>query len=198
MAEHTPPSSSSHPSDDEHQDDEIEWVSKSEMKREMKRFETLAEQLITLPKDRLSELGLNDTVMAAVREVRRLKKQDAINRQLRHIARLLQKIDIEPIQHQLELHDDKSALATQVNQLTERWRDALIADTDALSRFFDDHPQAERQTINQLVRNTRKACAAHQASAEPGIPEPKALQQKKRALYQALRSEIIAHYKAFQ
>lgn len=185
--------------DEDHpHEDDIEWVSKSEMKREMKRFQTVAEQLIALPKDSLSELGLNDSIIGAVREARRLKKQDAVNRQVRHIARLLQKIDIEPIRHQLDLHDDSSALANQINQLTERWRDALITDTDALSRFFDEHPQAERQAIGQLVRNTRKACDQHNASAEPGTPEPKALQQKKRALYQALRSEILAHHKALQ
>ncbi len=173
-------------------DDDIEWVSKSEMKREMLRFQTLAKQLIKLPNNALDSLGLSEPVLAAIREARRLKKDDAVNRQIRHIARQLQQaVDIDELQRKVALFDANSPVYAQMTQLTERWRDDLVADTDALARFFDDYPNADRQHLGQLVRNARKAMATHQQSATSAeASEPVELQQKKRKLFQALRDAI--------
>lgn len=180
-----------------HTDDDIEWVSKAEMKREMQRFQALATQLIKLPNNALESLGLSEPILSAVREARRLKKDDAVNRQTRHIARQLQQaIDLEALQQKVALFDTSSPVYAQMTQLTERWRDDLIANSTALARFFEDYPDADRQHISQMVRNARKAMEAHQNSApSPDAAEPTALQQKKRKLFQALRDAIEAQHR---
>lgn len=178
-------------------DADIEWVSKSEMKREMQRFQTLATQLIGLPNSALDSLDLSEPVLSAVREARRLKKDDAVNRQTRHIARQLQQaVDIDELHRKVALFDARSPVYAQMTQLTERWREDLITHPEALARFFEEYPDAERQPIAQLVRNARKAQETHDKSAPAdAATEPATLQQKKRKLFQALRDVIETQHR---
>ena len=177
-------------------DDEIEIVSKSEMKREMQRYQTLARQLVELSNEALSTLPLDDAIRQGIREARRLKKPDALNRHLRHLARLLEKhTDLDIMQRKIALFDTTSPVYAQMTQLTERWRDNLINDSAELATFFDDYPEADRQHIGQLVRNTRKAHQDYQQSAsDEDTAEPAALQQKKKKLFQALRAVIESQH----
>lgn len=173
-------------------DDDVEIVSKSEMKREMQRYQALARQLIDLSNEALSTLPLDDAINQAIREARRLKKPDAFNRHLRHLARLLEKhTDLDIMQDKIALFDAGSPVHAQMTQLTERWRDQLISDHAALAQFFDEYPDADRQHIGQLVRNARKG---QQSVPAEGAPEPAALQQKKKKLFQALRDVIESQH----
>lgn len=172
-------------------DDEEILVSKEEMKREMTRLLTLAEALAKLSGPRLTALGLADHLHQAVRDTHRIRKVDARNRHLRHVARLLQSLDIERLQHNVDLQDGNSELSQQLIQRAERWRDTLTEDPQKLADFFNQHTQADRQHLGQLVRNTHKAWLAFQKEQTgTGAAEPKTLQQKKRKLFQAIRDQL--------
>ncbi len=167
-------------------DDTIEWVSRTEMKREAQRMNELAGQLISLSDARLVELALPEGVTQAVREAQRLQNADAIQRQTRHIGRLLQKLNTDLLRQRLALFDPESTAFQQITQLAERWRDELLTDPQALTRLIDQYPTADPQPVRQLLLNVRRE-AGKQAPDSP--PSPALVRQRKK-LFQALRDLI--------
>ena len=61
--------------DDTH--DDIEWVSKSEMKRDSHRLQAMGERLLGIKKSKLAKFPLNDELLAAIEESKRIKSNEA-------------------------------------------------------------------------------------------------------------------------
>ena len=80
---------------DEEQE-EIIWVSKSEIKRDAEALKKLGEKLVELTKAKLDKIPLEDALLEAVNLAQRLQKE-ARRRQLQYIGKLLRGIDVEPI-----------------------------------------------------------------------------------------------------
>lgn len=169
-------------------DDEIEWVSRAEMKREAERMRILAERLTTLSEADLVELELPEGLLLAIREARRLTKPDARKRQLRHVGKQLQKLDSDRLTQRLELFDASSDIYQQITLLCERWRDDLLTDSDALTRLLDSYPTADRQHLRQLVLNVKR-------EQDKETPGPQLARQRKKLL-QTLRELITEHFPA--
>ena len=87
----------------------------------------------------------------------KIKKNSALKRQLQYIGKLMRNIDVEPIyeQHlQLTNHYDKDI---KVLHHLEKWRDRLLAEGDkALEVLLNEKPNADRQHLRQLVRQSAK------------------------------------------
>ena len=133
---------------------EIEYISKSQMKRDMLALQALGEKLVELTKDQLGQIDLPADLLSAVTQAQTIKKHGAKRRQLQFIGRLMRNADAEQIQQQLDNLTRHSAQS--INQLhkIEKWRDQLIENGDeALSKFLDEYPQADRQQLRTLVRS---------------------------------------------
>lgn len=92
--------------EDEDQE-EIIWVSKSEIKRDAEDLKQLGEKLVNLTKANLTKVPLDDSLKDAIELAQRLQKE-ARRRQLQYIGKLLRSIDAEPIREALEA--EKAAL----------------------------------------------------------------------------------------
>ena len=86
--------------EDEDQE-EIIWVSKSEIKRDAEDLKQLGEKLVNLTKANLTKVPLDDSLKDAIELAQRLQKE-ARRRQLQYIGKLLRSIDAEPIREALE------------------------------------------------------------------------------------------------
>ena len=71
--------------------------SKSARKREFLALQKLGEDLITLKESDLLEIGLDEDLLAAVLEARRIRSNSALRRQKQYIGKLMRKVDPEPI-----------------------------------------------------------------------------------------------------
>lgn len=76
--------------------------SKSARKREYLALQKLGEDLVTLRESDLLSLGLDEDLLEAVMEARRIKKHGALRRQKQYIGKLMGRIDPEPIRAALE------------------------------------------------------------------------------------------------
>jgi ribosome-associated protein len=76
--------------------------SKSAMKREYLARQKLGEALIPLQESDLRALELDEDLLDAVLEAKRLKKHGALRRQKQYIGKLMGRIDAEPIRAALE------------------------------------------------------------------------------------------------
>ena len=138
--------------DDYEQD--IEYISKSQMKRDMLALQALGEKLVELSPDQIRQLELPENLLSAVLAAQSIKKHGAKKRQLQFIGKLMRSLDAEKIQQQLDNITLHSAQA--INQLhkIEKWRERLLDDTNAaLTDFLTEFPEADHQQLKTLVRN---------------------------------------------
>jgi len=138
--------------DDYEQD--IEYISKSQMKRDMLALQALGEKLVELSPDQIRQLELPENLLSAVLAAQSIKKHGAKKRQLQFIGKLMRSLDAEKIQQQLDNITLHSAQA--INQLhkIEKWRERLLDDTTAaLTDFLTEFPEADHQQLKTLVRN---------------------------------------------
>ena len=141
--------------EDEDQE-EIIWVSKSEIKRDAKDLKQLGEKLVNLTKANLTKVPLDDSLKDAIELAQRLQKE-ARRRQLQYIGKLLRSIDAEPIREALEKIENKHNQQQAMLHKLEILRDELVAKGDvALTDLLNEHPSADRQQLRNLIRAAQK------------------------------------------
>ena len=141
--------------EDENQE-EIIWVSKSEIKRDAEQLKKLGAKLVELTQTNLEKIPLDETLLDAVELAQRLQKE-AKRRQLQYIGKLLRNIDVEPIQEALDKLENKHNQQQVILHKLELLRDELIAKVDdALADLLNSDPQADRQHLRNLIRSAQK------------------------------------------
>lgn len=169
-----------HHDDAPEQDDEIEWVSKSEMKRESQALQKLGESLVKLQPHELAKIPLEPDLLEAIELAHKLhNKREGLRRHMSYIGKLMRTRDVTQIQAALAGFEHKSAVINAQFHKLELWRDRLIKEGDkAVNALMFEHRQLDRQKLRQLARTGRKELAA-------GLP-PVAY----RELFQYLKSNI--------
>ena len=141
--------------EDEDQEEMI-WVSKSEIKRDAEDLKQLGEKLVNLTKANLTKVPLDDSLKDAIELAQRLQKE-ARRRQLQYIGKLLRSIDAEPIREALEKIENKHNQQQAMLHKLEILRDELVAKGDvALTDLLNEHPSADRQQLRNLIRAAQK------------------------------------------
>lgn len=149
------------PKDDELDDD---IISRAEIKRELKALQDLAKELIELKDQQLAKLPLNDIVLAAIVESRRITQHIARKRHLKYVTKQLRELDEDALRQGMSVLKDQDNVANARFHHMEKWRDRLIEEGDeVLKALMDEYPHAERQQIRQLIRNAQKEKLANQA-----------------------------------
>lgn len=160
----------------ENHPDEQALASKSQRRREALELKSLASELINLSPSRLDRVPLDDDVRSAVNEARQIRSNIARKRQLQYVAKLLRRIEPEPILQTLEGFEGEARQLTGRQHRTEAWRDFLLESGDhAVSVLMKQRMDADTQAIRQLIRNANK---------ETSLGKPPA---SARALFRALR-----------
>lgn len=150
--------------DDEAQnedDDEIIWVSKSEIKRDAEALKDLGKELIDLGANALEKIPLDEDLRHAVELAQRIKKEGR-RRQIQLIGKMLRSRDPDPIYTALDKlknkHNQQIALFHKLEQL----RDKLISQgDDAIEELVQLYPHADRQQLRSLIRAAQKEKAAN-------------------------------------
>jgi len=136
-------------------DEEI--ISKSQKKRDANDAQKLGENLLKLDPHALKTIELPESLSNALDEARRIKKQGALKRQLQYIGKLMRHIDIEPIREEYEKIVNHYGKDIKELHRLENWRDRLLAEGDkALEDLLSEAPNADRQHLRQLIRQSHK------------------------------------------
>ncbi len=160
---------------DNEEDDEIIWVSKSEIKRDAEVLKDLGLELVELGKNALEKIPLDDDLLAAIELAQKIKKEGR-RRQLQLIGKMLRSRDVEPIQTALDKLKNRHNQQVSLFHKLEVLRDRLVEEgDDAVPAILELYPHADRQQLRALVRNAQKEKA--------GNKPPKAYRQ----IFQYLR-----------
>jgi ribosome-associated protein len=139
--------------------DEIEYISKSQLKRDSHAIQNLGKRLVALPADHLARIPLDDTVLEAIALAHRIhNKRSALKRHYQFLGKLLRARDTEVIAAALAEIDNESQHSIQKHHRAERWRDRIIDQgNDAIEALLAEVESADRQKLRQLWRNHQQA-----------------------------------------
>lgn len=140
------------PRHDTPDDDEDFGPSKSDQKKSMDRLQALGERLAELRDDQLRKLPLDETLLGAILELKRLKAFEAIRRQKQFIGKLMRHADEEALLNALNPLRNPALLRQLELMLTRLLQQGDEAIGEVLARF----PAAERHTVRTLLRAARK------------------------------------------
>ncbi|MGF1752497.1 ribosome-associated protein [Vibrio makurazakiensis] len=137
-------------------EEEIIWVSRTEMKEDMEALQVLGEELVQLKPSVLEKFPLSEEMAIAIKDAQRFKNE-AKRRQLQYIGKLMRSVDPEPIQLALDKIRNKHSQATAELHKLEQMRDRIVAEGDtAIAEVMEAHPEADRQRLRQLARQANK------------------------------------------
>ncbi len=147
----------SSPADDIDEDEN--WISKSQLKRDSKALQKLGKKLAALNSDQLARVPLDDTLQDAIALAHKLaNKRSALKRHFQYIGKLLRATDVEPISAAVDRIENTGNQRKQLFRLLEHWRDRILAEgDDAVNEYCQQYAAADRQKLRQLGRNYRNA-----------------------------------------
>ncbi len=138
------------------EEEEIIWVSKTELKRDMEELQKLGEELASLKPSVLEKFPLSEDLAEAIKDAQRFKNE-ARRRQLQYIGKLMRFEDPEPLQAALDKVRNKHSQATAELHKLEQLRDRVVEEGDgAIGDVMDIYPSADRQRLRQLARQAAK------------------------------------------
>jgi ribosome-associated protein len=144
-------------------EEEIIYVSKSELKRDAQEFHQLGSDIAKMGKKQRERLPLNDDLKAAMVVADKISnKSDAYRRHLNYIAKTLRTVEnIDEIKAIIDIMLNKNNQAEVMIKKIEQLRSDLIEQGDDLiNEIIEQYPSLERQKMRQLVRNAAKEVKA--------------------------------------
>lgn len=135
--------------------EEIEQVSKTQLKKESYEIQKLGKRLVELSSDQLSKIPLDDPVLEAITLAHKIQnKRSALKRHYQFLGKLLRSRDTGEISEALDRLNQSSQVQIKRHHRAEFWRDNILdGGIKAIEEFLAEHTDADRQKLRQLWRN---------------------------------------------
>ncbi|MGL6110034.1 MAG: ribosome biogenesis factor YjgA [Rubrivivax sp.] len=153
-------------------------LSKTRLKQQSHELQKLGMALAELSDARLGRLQLPERLFDALMQYRNTRTHEGRRRQLQYVGKLMREVDAAPLREAVAEAKLGSARDTLLLHEAERWRDALLADDEALTRWMHEHAGCDAQRLRSLVRAARR-----EALLPPERRNPRCL----RELFQLIR-----------
>jgi ribosome-associated protein len=155
-----------------------EAPSKTQAKKQSHDLQKLGSALAELSDARLARLELPEALRDAIRLYQRTRTHEGRRRQMQYVGKLMRGVDEAPLREAVAEAALGSARETLLLHTAERWREQLIADDDALTRWLQAHAQCDAQQLRSLVRAARREAARAPEQRNP---------RSRRELFQFIR-----------
>jgi ribosome-associated protein len=137
---------------------------KTELKRQARAVQELADRLVSAPADLVERLALPEKLADAIALARRITGGGALVRQRQFVAKLMRGLDLEPLRAALDSHADVARLDAARFRRDERWRDRLVEGGEAAIAEFVAGFSVEREELERLVATAREERRAGRAT----------------------------------
>ena len=144
------------PRHEDEMEEEIIYVSKSELKRDAKALKELGESLLKYTPQQWQQMALDEELVDALELAVKIKNtREGYRRQLQYIGRVLRNCDHEAIVAAMNKLGNTDKSAELALQKLERVRADLLANgMGAINQLVGQYPEFERQKLRQLVKKT--------------------------------------------
>ena len=140
--------------------------SKSELKRQAKKIEQIATNLVQLKQSQLAKLKLEKGLLDAIESYNRASSRVGKKRSIQFIAKIIRKTNAETLETKLVRITENTILDKRDLKQLEAWRIKLISDNSAIREYMEKHPDTKHQTLRQKVLKARAAIATDREKAE--------------------------------
>ena len=137
-----------------------EKPSKTKRKAQAHSLQALGEALVELPAKRLAAVDMPEGLRDAIAEFHRTRSFEGKRRQLQFVGKQMRFADEAPLRAAVDAFKLGSAKDTLLLHEVERWRDELVADDAAATRWAQTYPASDLQQLRSLLRAARKDAAA--------------------------------------
>ena len=133
----------------------IELVSKTQLKKESSEIQNLGKRLSALSTEKLSQIPLDEPVLEAIALAHKIQnKRSALKRHYQFLGKLLRARDTDSIFAALENLEQSGHGQIQRHHRAEYWRDEIVnKGMDAIEAYLSEQSNADRQKLRQLWRN---------------------------------------------
>lgn len=150
--------------DDINPDDYIK--SKSQVKREMTALQKLGEQLVEMNEKQLASIPLEESLLNAIHETRKMPHREARRRHLQFIGKLMRETNHDEIQAAVDKLQTRSDQYIHRQHQIERYRDLLIeGDKQVFQTLVTSCPGIDVQHLRHLIRSAQKELDENQTPA---------------------------------
>jgi ribosome-associated protein len=147
--------------------DEDGRPSKAQRKRDSTELQSLGAELVELPDAAFKALPLPEDLREAMHEYRRTRSHEGRRRQMQYIGKLMRGADPDPLREALASVRLGGARDSLLLHQAEAWREELLADDEAQTRWAREHPESDLQQLRQLVRAARAQAREAAATGQP-------------------------------
>ena len=142
--------------------------SKTQLKQQSSELQKLGLELAELSDERRAAIDMPEALRDAIDTYRQTRSHEGRRRQIQYVGKLMRTADADALREAVAAARIGSARETLQLHEAERWRDELLADDSALTRWMDAHPDTDVQQLRSLVRAARRDAAG--LSAEDRQP----------------------------
>ncbi len=165
--------------------------SRTELKKESADLQKLGEALLTLRADLKERLALDETLLTALDQLRRITNFEGRRRQSQYVGKLMRQLD-EPtrqaVRDAIDEQHNGSAQQTLALHAAEKWREDLVASDDALQQWLQVHPGTDSQQLRALIRQARKEAQPDAESISKGLAPRRG--RAWRDIFQIVRTQL--------
>jgi ribosome-associated protein len=141
--------------------------SKSQKKRESTALQKLGGELVAQPRDRLLRVPMPEILLDAITQAQEISDHEGRRRQMQYVGKLMRSVDVEPIRAALDAWNGTSKAEAAEMHALERWRENLLADDAALSRFAEQHSAALNPDTLRELRSAIRMARKEQSERRP-------------------------------
>jgi len=139
------------------QDDEIEYVSRTALKRYVEELQDLGKRITELRADQQAQVPMSERMQEAITEMGRISANGAKKRHLNFIGKLMRTENEEAIRAAVERFDSASEAHNQRFHKLERLRESLIENNqESINEVISTYPSCDIQHLRSLIRNAQK------------------------------------------
>lgn len=172
--------------------------SKSQLKREQHAVQEIILEIIALPKEQIANLPASENCQRELQVAARMRPSSSRNRQIRHLAKLVNK-EPELLEAFTKLTEkNKANRAESARRLheMEHWRDQILAGTDEdIFNFVERFGMENQQQLRQLRREYQKLGAMEVSGAKKERAQTKQ-KELARKLFKLVSQNISQTYKS--
>lgn len=162
--------------------------SRTQMKQQAQAAQDLGRDLSELNADQLSRIDMTDALRDALVEFKRTKSHEGRRRQLQLVGKCMRQADIEPLRQAVAAIKLGHAQDSLALHQAEYWREVLVAEDAAITRFVQEHEGVDVQALRQLVRRART-----ERTVQTALPTGDARQGRAwRELFKFLRPHLAS------
>jgi ribosome-associated protein len=137
-------------------DEDIEYISKSEQKRWAEELQAIGVELIDLPENLFSQLELPASLEKAITDTRKIQNFSARRRQYQLIGKIMRKIDdVEPIKKALAQWKEGNKIQNQKHTRYEKHREQLLNGDQSVLHIYLEKQACDEKKLSELINQAK-------------------------------------------